>query len=1191
MNFLLTSGRRGFALLCSLVCLVGLADAQLSVGITATDPSCAGFTDGSLLAEGAGGAAPYTYTWSSGQTSAGLYGLSGGSYTVTVRDLTGATATATAQVSAPAALSLTIDVNGDVCDLGSATLNLAVAGGTAPYTYTWDGAASGATVTNASPGYHYAQVTDANGCSAGAGISVAAPLSVNVRTDNVVCNGFCDGTVEAQIAGGTGPYTFAWSNGATDQIVYGLDPGTYTVVVTDANGCTATGSGSLTEPDAITFEVSLQDSCAGATQASVVAQGGTGALTIRWSTGTIGASAFLPEGQHYVYVTDENGCEESDVVIVSDGIESVVTMNVDATCDEPGRSLLCITGGRGPFTYIWSDGQSTIEATDLAPGTYSYTIIDGGGCRFDGSTVINGPDPSDCTGCDAEAGTLTGGTTTDELCAPPITLTATVATAPTVPAGYQVLYVLTTAPNATIQAASPTPSFDVGAPGNYTIHTLVYDPNTLPLGGVVFGQTMAADIFLQITAGGGSVCAALDLTGTTFTVPECSSDCEADAGTLTGGITTGEACDSTITLTATVDVAPNVPNGYQVLYVVTTDPNATIVAVGQSPSFDVDTAGTYTIHTLVYDPATLALGGVVLGQTTAAQVFSLLIDGGGSICAALDLTGTTFIVPECSDPLGCDGGSAAQLTSQPVCFDGTTTTLAPGTVTGQQIPAGYELVYVLSAMPGDTIVATSADSLFDVTSAGTYTIRALVYNPDSLDLATAIVLGQTTTTGLGDALTECDDISAEAATFEVTLFDPAFDDAMGADAICPGEMTELNPGGADSLTYSWTPADLLDDPTAASPMATLDETTTFTVEISQTVGGNTCTAVRTVTAEVAAFPSVTVPADVVTCQGETVDILATTEAGNTVVWSDDPDFDNVLATDSLFTVESGAPTTYYVQVTNAAGCSTSASLEVGDFPVAVELGDDYTVCRGDAAMIDAAITSGSGDQFELFDGAGNSLGTSTDGAFEFDPSNSDTYSVVASNAEGCTSTAEITIDVSSVDVQLLAGMRMDTAIYPGNEVDLTASSNGATSFSFVEDDSYVSVADSTARVLPEETTTYSVEVVNEFGCVDTAQLTVEILEFACERPFLFVPNAFSPDDDGINDVFYIDGVNVEEAYYTIYNRWGEQVFESSVIGPEEGWDGFFNDQLVDPDVYGIYVRVICRDGGEFYTQGNVTVFR
>ncbi len=1044
--------------------------AQLSLSLEVDQPSCNGYTDGKIEINPTGGEAPYNYSWSDGNDDRRRYGLGAGSYAVTVTDNSGATSTESVQLVDPAVLSLAVNINGSVCDGTNASYDLVATGGTAPYQIRWDGNTVSGSVSNPDAGYHHAKVTDANGCTADAGIKIYEPLTVTVRTTDVECHGFCDGTVEARVEGGNGPYTFSWSSGQTDQLVYNLDPGTYTVTVTDEDGCTAMASGTLTEPDPITFEVSLQDSCAGATRAFVSnIQGGTGNMTVRWSTGNIGSSAYLTEGQHYVVVEDDNGCETTERVIVSDGIQSVSLMNVDATCDDPGRALLCITGGKGPFTYLWSDGQTNIEAVNLAPGVYSFTIIDGGGCRYDGSTVINGPSPSDCNNCDAESGSLTGGTTTDEDC------------------------------------------FDV-------------------------------------------------------------------------------------TLTASVASAPVVPNGFQVIYVLTSSPNGVIEQVGGSPTFVIPAgeAGTYTVHTLVYDPTTLDLTTVVLGTTRAADIYLQLIDGGGTICASLDLTGTTFIVPMCQIPSGCnDGQTAGSLAGTDVCFDGTSTMLTPSQITPAVVPVGYAQLYFLIGVPGDTILATSSSPDFMVGAEGTYRIRSFVYNIDSLDVNAVILPGQTTITQLTALLTSCESLGSGAAEFDVTLFDPMFPAAL-ANEPCPDEEVMLNPAGNTSYTYLWSPANLLDDPTAVSPMATLNSSTTFSVEITQLVNGQSCTVNRTYDVNVSALPVLNAPSNITTCNGGDVDLQVVGVNGADIIWSSDPDFTQVLSTDSIYTVPSGASTTYYVQATNSNGCSVSDQVTVGDFPVDVELSDDFTICVGASAQFDAEITAGNASSFGLFDSQGNLIETSTTGMFDISPTANELYEVVASNAQGCTDTASINIDISDVDASLLtAGMTGDTAIYPGNEVDLVASTNGDGIFVFDEDDTYVNVNNEEATVMPDSTTNYLVTVTDQFGCEATATLVVEVLEFECDEPFLFVPNAFSPDGDGINDVYYIDGVNVDEAYYMIVNRWGEMVYESYEIGNENGngWDGTFNGQPVDPDVYGLFVRIRCNDGGNFFRQGNVTVIR
>ena len=1172
------------------VCGVGFA--QLTLSLTVGQPTCSGYTDGSIFANASGGTAPYTFLWNDGATGAGRYGLSGGAYAVTVTDASGATADASASLIDPGQMLLTATAQGDPCSSGAGDYLLLGSGGAAPYRYQVDGVSTGSVVTGLAPGYHYALVTDAKGCNASADIQVAAPLEVTVRTTDVVCHGYCDGTVEARIMGGTAPYTFQWSNGATEQIVYGLDPGTYTVVVTDANGCTATASGTLTEPAPITFMVDVDDPCANGSFATVTASGGTGNLTIRWSTGAIGARVYLEEGQHYVYIRDENGCEVSEAVLISDGIQSVITMNVDATCDSLGSSLLCITGGRGPFTYRWSDGQTGIMAVGLVPGVYSYIIVDGAGCRATGSTEIFGPDPATCLNCTAGAGSLSGGRTTEEACGGDIVLMANTANAPVVPAGYTTVYLLTKGSQLTVVQTSLTPSFTVREAGNYTIHTLVYDPSTFDISTIQLGITQASEVFLQIQQGGGAICASLDVTGAPFVVPQCPTTCLATAGTLGGGGTTAEACGDTIVLTASVVSAPNVPAGYIVAYILTGDPNQTILQIGSTPSFSITAAGSYRIHTLVYDPATLDLATIALGQTTAAQVLALIQQGGGAACASLDADGALFTVPTCSTPTGCTGGTAALLRGNDVCFDGESGTLAATVVTAANVPTGYLQAYLLVKLPEGVILAVGPNPGFVIDTTGRYEIRSLVYHPDSLDLASAITLGVTDVQALSSGLPECQNLAATGATFDVSTFDPAFPSGL-ADAPCAGDQITLNPGADTTFQYTWSPAAGLSDPNAPSPTTVVTATQTYQVTIERLINGVTCSALREYTVTVAASPTLAGVADITTCESTRVTLEAGAAAGDQLEWSDQADFSTILATTDTLSVISGAPTTYYLRATNAAGCTAEAQAIVSNDPVAIVADDDLTICRGDQASFGANATLGRPTVYTLLDSDGAIVATDSTGDFGLALEESESYLIVASNAAGCTDTADIAVQVSSVSTALFAGIAGDTAIYPGNEVNLTAVSNGGRTFEFDPGVSYITRADSSAVVLPTETTTYSVLTTDANGCTAVASLVITVLNFVCDRPFLFVPNVFTPDADNVNDIFFVDGVNVDETYYAIYNRWGQLVYEGTEIGNENGlgWNGTFNGQLVDPDVYGLYVRIRCNDGEEFYTEGNVTVIR
>ena len=123
---------------------------------------------------------------------------------------------------------------------------------------------------------------------------------------------------------------------------------------------------------------------------------------------------------------------------------------------------------------------------------------------------------------------------------------------------------------------------------------------------------------------------------------------------------------------------------------------------------------------------------------------------------------------------------------------------------------------------------------------------------------------------------------------------------------------------------------------------------------------------------------------------------------------------------------------------------------------------------------------------------------------------------------------------------------------------------------------------------PEETTTYAVTIVdNQTGCSITQEVTIFVRDVACGKPNIFFPNAFTPNGDGNNDVLFVRGNALESVYFAIYNRWGELVFESN--SQDIGWDGTFNGEVVETDVYGYVLRVNCLNGEVYETQGNVTV--
>jgi hypothetical protein len=209
------------------------------------------------------------------------------------------------------------------------------------------------------------------------------------------------------------------------------------------------------------------------------------------------------------------------------------------------------------------------------------------------------------------------------------------------------IHILTRGSEQIIADVGPAPEFTVTATGLYTIHTLVYDPATLDLGAIELGATTTAAVNALLIQGGGAICASLDLAGAAYTVAACTLPCEAEAGTLTGG---GTQC--LVNGQATLSAVPNgdaiVPEGFVAAYCLTQGPGLVLIAAALQPEFMVTQPGAYTLHLLVFDPATLDLGLVEFGVTTGYDIAALLVQGGGAICGSLGLEGAAFLVEVCN---------------------------------------------------------------------------------------------------------------------------------------------------------------------------------------------------------------------------------------------------------------------------------------------------------------------------------------------------------------------------------------------------------------------------------------------------------------------------------------------------------------------------------------------------------------
>ena len=367
--------------------------AELTASIADAAVDCFEDTDGVLTVVVTGGTEDYTITWNTtpAQSGATATGLAAGTYTATIVDANGCTETATGTVNEPTALTLsgtTVDVECNGAATGS--IDITVGGGTLDYTYAWSNGATTEDISGLTAGVYSVTVTDANGCMIDETFQIdeSTDLEATVADTDVLCFGDADGTLTVVATGGTPGYTYLWSDGQTTATATGLVAGTYTVTVTDANGCIGIGTGTVNEPlDIVIDETVTQLNCNETNTGSISldVNGGTGDYTYNWSGPGVNVTAQnqtgLEAGTYTVVVTDENNCSATETYILVPASELAANIDDDLICpntDQLGSLTVSVGLGSGNYSYSWNTipEQTTATATDLEAGTYTIVVID-----------------------------------------------------------------------------------------------------------------------------------------------------------------------------------------------------------------------------------------------------------------------------------------------------------------------------------------------------------------------------------------------------------------------------------------------------------------------------------------------------------------------------------------------------------------------------------------------------------------------------------------------------------------------------------------------------------------------------------------------------------------------------------------------------------------------------------------------
>lgn len=1069
-----------------------------TIDVTTTPVTCAGDCDGTATVTFDCGTPDCTIAWSdangfpvAGDTTT-VEGLCEGLWYVSVTNGDQCTAIAPAVIGAATAIASNAVVTPESCaGACDGAVLVAPTGGMAPYTYAWSpepGNGQGTDqVTGLCAGLYTVTIADVNGCMRVDSILVPAPTQVAIAgiVQEPVCNGACDGAITAIATGGSGPYTYLWSpepaSGQGTASATGFCAGPVSLTVTDANGCSATASWTLSAPDPIAISFNTTPSSCGVCTgtATATATGGTPDHSWFWLLGTnvMGTGdqiSGLCAGLYTVVATDANGCQVTQVVPVEDidGEDTAVT-NGQVSCpgDCDGSVSISTPCVDGPCTIAWYDaqgvalGQTGSEATGLCAGLYLVMVTNASGCVSIDTAMVMSPLP-----------VLANLTTTPVSCFGDCDGTATV---------------------------SPS-----GGAGGYTVEWLPGGETSSTLTGLCVGE-IAVVITDQL---GCSVTTPVEITGpeplqanATIVGAGCSGECN---GSITLDIVGGNGGNTflwspNVTGQGTATASGLCPGTYRVTI---TD------ALGCAVTY------TYTLSEPVEMSIALDLThNSCFGECMGAALLTIT---GGAPDHAITWTGPNGVIAQ--DVMGINGLCAGTYTVNVV--DANACTLSESFTITQGDPIGPGLTFIGETCNGPcdgtaTVAPTGG-------AGGPYTF---LWQPGGQTDATVTGLcaGEHSVT-ITDAA-GCD----TTVTFTILPWTVITDNAVVTDVACAGQCTGsivLTPsGGIGSFSYTWVP-DAGGGPTIADQCAG-----TYQVTITDSVG---CTGTFNYTIGAPDTPltvdvTAVIPASCITSNDGAITIAANGGTpDHTIAWTGPGGF--VGDQPAITGLISG---TYTLTVTDANGCTVTMDVVVDALQgVVADAGADQQVCAGAPVTLDGRASTGASGHV-WYNDLGEELGTGPLIDVTDLPPGQHTFTLVATDGP-CADTAQVTVEVFTTPV---ADAGPDQTIFVDEEVVLGGSPTGppGATFSWSPDSVLIAPHTPNPTGFPTVTTWFVVTVTTPEGCTAQDSVLVTVV------PEVDIPSGFTPNGDGWNDTWVIGLIELFPlCEVEIYNRWGEMLFRS-----------------------------------------------
>ena len=1174
----------------------------LTLNTVISDAACNGTEDGFIDLTITGGVGPFTQVWTpGGWTGEDLLDIPAGTYTVVVTDATLCSSTTTEIIGEPTIIEISDVSTPAICGESNGTTDITATGGNGVYTYLWSNDSEEEDPNDFASGNYIVTVTDGNGCTGTHEISVVplnGPMILVTPTD-ASCNEGTDGAADLSIVGGMLPFTFVWSvGGAVTEDVANLPAGNYSVTVTDGDGCTYTASTLIEEPDAIIVVGNPTEETCNLSNGTITTSvsGGTGDYTYAWtpSGSTLANPTGLAAMDHTVVVTDANGCTGSLVVTVD--APNALTGSVSSTnvsCDSglDGQISATILGGNGPYSYLWSPiGGTESVATNLPAGTYTLLVTDADACEFTLTEILTAP-----------AAVTLSGTSTDALCGDENGSVTVVADGGVGGYNYEWIPALSNTPNPTDLAAGSYTCIVTDANGCTAETTVaVNTPGMLTVTASPFDATCSGgeDGFATATPSGGSMPYTYlwmpggsieqnpaGLAAGTYTVALTdATNCVVTASIVIGEPTAISISDTTTPalcnmnngsadLTVTGGTAP-----YTYLWNTTSteeDPidfgpgNYTVVVTDAndctaSHEIMIDSPGQPTVTVEPYSATCNgdSDGGINLTVSGGTGPFVYAWNTGGVTTEDLaDVPAATYSV-SVTDANGCTYEYSGLVTEPDVLFadaPGPTSILCNGnnngsadlTVTGGTAPYVYLWTPSGNTTPNPTNLVVG-DNTFVVTDANGCTVTDVI------------------------TLTEPDALVLSAQS-EATLCGNGSDGSI--------DLTVV--GGTLPFTFAWSNASTDEDPVGLSAgvyIVLVTDDNGCTATLNETVEEPTEVAV--VVTNISEYGIYNLSCE--TSEDGSAEAGASGGSGPyTFVW------DNGTLGAELSSVSAG---TYTVVATDINGCTGTSQLSLeAPTGAVVSFYTEAISCFGesDGAIFVEEITGGTPPyQYSINDS--DFSGTGLFGSLSVG-----SYDIVIQDANGCTNTESVQLDEPA---ELVVNLGDDIEIQLGEEpfnieaiVNVGIDSASLQYWEWTQGRFFTTDStrfDGERAINPLETTLYEFYAIDTFGCVGIDQMLVSVRK---DRK-VYIPNAFSPNGDGNNDIFYIQsGIELERVKtFKIFNRWGEIVYELSDFyanDPNNGWDGMFKGEELNQAVFVFWVELEFKDGWTEIVKGDVTLLK